>query len=91
MPQRIVAELVKRRTRAGDSFYVGHVPNPDGGWTRLVLFFDEMRTSADGAPVEVWQLRAEEVLARPSQFERAPPASRRVGAAKNGQRPVNGP
>ena len=55
-----------------------------------MLFFDEMRTSADGTPVEVWQLRAEEVLARPGRYEVVPRPSRRVGAARNGQRPVNG-
>ena len=41
MGQRIVCEMVRRTTRAGDSWYVGHVANPDGGWTRLVMFFSE--------------------------------------------------
>jgi hypothetical protein len=66
------------------------VPAPEGGWTRLVMFFDEKRTSADGTPVECWQLRAEEVLSPPSKFEVAPRPSRRVGAARDGRRLGNG-
>ena len=90
MAGQIVCEMVKRRTRAGDAWYVG-VAGSGGEQTRISMFFLESRTNDAGEVVEVWELRAEPLYAPPSRFERAPPPSRRVGAKRDGERPVSGP
>ena len=81
--------MVKRCTRAGDShWYVGHVGSPDGGWTRLLMFFSESRTNDAGEVVEIFELRAEEVLSPPSRFEVAALPSRIRAAAQERKAPT---
>ena len=93
-PQRILAEMIRRPTPHGDSFYVGHAEH-----ARLTLHFLEVRLGDDGTPVEVWQLSVEATQHHPAN-ETAPPAHRRANAlpghqrpaagSRNGQRPVSG-
>ena len=85
MAQGIIAELVKRRTKTGDAWFVG-AAGTGGEQTRISMFFSEYRANDAGEVVEVWELRAEPLYARPSRFEQAPPPSRRVGAKRNGER-----
>ena len=90
MPGRIIAELIRKPTRAGDSFYfVGVAVGPDGQRSRVTLFYLETRLSDDGEPVEVWELRAEPIR-RPVPQEVAPPPSRRVSGRDGFQRPGSG-
>ena len=87
MSGRVIAELVRKPTRSGDSFYFVGVAGSGSERTRITVFFLETRTNDADEVVEIWELRAEPFFAPPSWFERAPPPSRRVGAARNGQRP----
>jgi hypothetical protein len=88
MSGRLVAELIRKPTRSGNGHYfVGHVAAAGGGWTRLMLVFNECRTNDAGEVVEVFELRAEEALARPSRYEVAPSPARRIGATRDGARP----
>ena len=83
MAGQLVGELIKKRTRAGDPWFVGHAHGQ-----RLTLFFVEVRTDDRGELVEVFELRAEPVPHAPP-YETAPPRSRRVDGLANGQRPVS--
>ena len=74
---------VSRATRAGDPWFVGHAHGQ-----RWTLFFVEVRSDANGQPLEIWQLAAEAVR-RPALQEVAPLSTRRVEGGANGQRPVS--
>jgi hypothetical protein len=55
MAGRVVAELIRKRTRRGDgSYFVG-----TAGDVRISLFYTEAQTHDAGEAVEVWELRAE--------------------------------
>ena len=83
-PKRVLGELIRKRTKAGDSFFVGHAEH-----ARITLFYVETRLDTDGAPVEVWQLAVKPTRHHPAH-ETAPTPSRRAAGLANGQRPVSG-
>jgi hypothetical protein len=86
---KVIAELIRKPTRAGDSFYFVGVSGSGGEQVRLSLFYIETRLDADGTPREIWELRAEPLYGPASRHEVAPRPSRRVGAARD-QRPSAG-
>ena len=87
MAGQVVCELIGKPTQRGDSFYFVGTTGSGGERTRISMFFLEARTNDAGEVVEVWELRAEPIT-HASPHERAPSPNRRVGAARDGQRPV---
>ena len=88
MSGRVIAELIRKPTKRGDSFYFVGVSGSGGEQTRISLFYVETRLDADGTPREIWELRAEPLYARPSPYETAPSPNRRVGAKRDSMRPA---
>ena len=58
MSGRVVAELIRKPSRSGSSFFFVGVAGSGGEQTRITMFYVETRLDADGTPREIWELRA---------------------------------